>query len=210
MKAEGTSVDRATGRPRRWISALSIAAVGFLSIAGSTSSGYGSDELGAGGVTGVVVGPASEPVAGAVVTFRADGGNIAISVITDSAGRYEIARLPLGAYTISASAVGYAPYSSEVVTKIDESVLAIRLQTSSTAGWEQAPSSAYLSLLPDGETKRRFILDCAGCHPFDGTIVRRAGSVSVEPVGEPASASADDPDAAASAAAPAGTWEPKT
>jgi len=30
------------------------------------------------------------------------------------------------------------------------------------------PSSAdWLSLLPDGETKRRFILDCTGCHQFD-------------------------------------------
>lgn len=30
-----------------------------------------------------------------------------------------------------------------------------------------APSSRYLELLPDGETKRKFILDCTGCHQFD-------------------------------------------
>jgi hypothetical protein len=30
------------------------------------------------------------------------------------------------------------------------------------------PSSAeWLALLPDGEEKRRFILDCTGCHQFD-------------------------------------------
>lgn len=28
-------------------------------------------------------------------------------------------------------------------------------------------SNAYLALLPDGETKRRFIVDCTGCHVFD-------------------------------------------
>ena len=28
------------------------------------------------------------------------------------------------------------------------------------------PSSAFLAALPDGETKRRFILDCTGCHTF--------------------------------------------
>ena len=29
------------------------------------------------------------------------------------------------------------------------------------------PSSAYLGLLPDGEAKRRFVLDCTGCHLFN-------------------------------------------
>lgn len=32
-----------------------------------------------------------------------------------------------------------------------------------------AGSSAWLGLLPDGEAKRRFILDCTGCHVFDET-----------------------------------------
>ena len=34
----------------------------------------------------------------------------------------------------------------------------------------QAASSRYLNLLPDGEEKRKFILDCTGCHQFDATI----------------------------------------
>ena len=37
-------------------------------------------------------------------------------------------------------------------------------------------SSAWLSLLPDGETKRRFILDCAGCHQLHEGVVRVAGA----------------------------------
>lgn len=32
------------------------------------------------------------------------------------------------------------------------------------------PSSAWLGLLPDGEEKRRFVLDCTGCHVFDARI----------------------------------------
>jgi streptogramin lyase len=35
------------------------------------------------------------------------------------------------------------------------------------AGDSLAPSAAYLALLPDGEEKRRFVLDCTGCHQFD-------------------------------------------
>jgi virginiamycin B lyase len=37
-------------------------------------------------------------------------------------------------------------------------------------------SSAWLSALPEGETKRRFILDCAGCHQLDERIARVAGA----------------------------------
>ena len=36
-------------------------------------------------------------------------------------------------------------------------------------------SSAWLSLLPDGEAKRKFILDCTGCHQFDEKIARPQG-----------------------------------
>ena len=32
------------------------------------------------------------------------------------------------------------------------------------------PSSAFLAALPDGEEKRRFILDCTGCHLLNATI----------------------------------------
>jgi len=36
-------------------------------------------------------------------------------------------------------------------------------------------SSDWLSLLPDGEEKRRFILDCTGCHQIDDQVVRPGG-----------------------------------
>ena len=36
-------------------------------------------------------------------------------------------------------------------------------------------SSDWLSLLPEGEEKRRFILDCTGCHQIDDQIVRPNG-----------------------------------
>jgi virginiamycin B lyase len=40
---------------------------------------------------------------------------------------------------------------------------------------EFEPSSAWLALLPDGEIKRKFILDCTGCHQFDEKIARVQG-----------------------------------
>jgi virginiamycin B lyase len=38
-------------------------------------------------------------------------------------------------------------------------------------------TSDWLALLPDGETKRRFILDCAGCHPLDDAVMTAAGAL---------------------------------
>ena len=38
-----------------------------------------------------------------------------------------------------------------------------------------ATASQLLHLLPDGDEKRRFILDCAGCHTFDARIVAAGG-----------------------------------
>jgi virginiamycin B lyase len=50
---------------------------------------------------------------------------------------------------------------------------------SATAGSRESPapdlpSSSWLGLLPDGETKRSFVLDCTGCHLFDASIARGA------------------------------------
>ena len=38
------------------------------------------------------------------------------------------------------------------------------------------PASAWLGLLPEGEEKRRFVLDCTGCHVFDSRIAWGADS----------------------------------
>jgi streptogramin lyase len=41
-------------------------------------------------------------------------------------------------------------------------------------------SADWLALLPDGEEKRRFILDCTGCHQFDERIARPGGRARTE------------------------------
>jgi hypothetical protein len=38
-----------------------------------------------------------------------------------------------------------------------------------------ASASQLLRLLPDGEVKRRFLLDCTGCRTFDARIAPPAG-----------------------------------
>jgi virginiamycin B lyase len=58
---------------------------------------------------------------------------------------------------------------------------ALRRTVPRLAASDTLPSARWLSLLPDGEKKRRFILDCTGCHQFSGQVARARGQVrSVE------------------------------
>ncbi len=54
----------------------------------------------------------------------------------------------------------------------------VLLAVAAAFGRAQEPphsSAWWLGGLPDGETKRRFVLDCTGCHQFDSLVVRPGG-----------------------------------
>jgi virginiamycin B lyase len=72
--------------------------------------------------------------------------------------------------------------SAKAVMGASLAVLAlVGLQTSRQGGVpEPSRSSAWLARLPDGETKRKFILDCTGCHQFDQKIALTAGRPRTE------------------------------
>jgi streptogramin lyase len=54
--------------------------------------------------------------------------------------------------------------------------LAMAAGPASVVGQDRSPSSsAWLARLPESETKRKFILDCTGCHQFDERIALTAG-----------------------------------
>jgi virginiamycin B lyase len=58
--------------------------------------------------------------------------------------------------------------------------LAVTVAAAAASSADPPRSSAWLSLLPDGEAKRKFILDCTGCHQFDEKIARPQGSPRTE------------------------------
>jgi virginiamycin B lyase len=43
-----------------------------------------------------------------------------------------------------------------------------------------APSTAWLARLPDGPTKRQFIIDCTGCHQFDEVRAQKDGRLKTQ------------------------------
>ncbi len=65
-----------------------------------------------------------------------------------------------------------------MMSRPNVAMLAAVLSTAVAANWDgdrSAGSSDWLSLLPDGEAKRKFVLDCTGCHQFDGKIALKNG-----------------------------------
>jgi len=109
-------------------------------------------------------------VPGALVSLRREGSTMTVTVYADDAGRYQADDLPDGSYTMRVAGAGYVP-ASLTVEPGDPVDVALE---PAVDPWATATSAQLLSLLPDGETKRGFILDCTGCHQFDRQAVSSA------------------------------------
>jgi virginiamycin B lyase len=125
--------------------------------------------LTAGVVHGRVVDRESQPRGGIFVTAVPVAGGPERTVITDAEGQYRLPILPAGQYELRADAPGwFAAEPHPIAVEAGEAETRVEIVLGGPRRlWGDAPSSALLSQLPDGEEKRRFILDCTGCHPFD-------------------------------------------
>lgn len=112
-----------------------------------------------------------KPAAGARVTLRHIDSGIATTVFTDRDGRYNVALEHLGDYEITAS---WATYASEPQASRSDSdtpaTVDITLAPDPDAQ-QRVTSEQWLSLLPNGDMKREFLLNCTSCHEIDATRV---------------------------------------
>lgn len=116
---------------------------------------------------GVVIDSTQQPLAGALVTAHYPSAGGAVTVTTNAEGQYA---LPKGFDPASEVTAQYPGFQAAHATAETKGNLNFELNQRAQ-GYVQAPSSAFLSLLPEGEEKRRFILDCTGCHQFDHKII---------------------------------------
>ena len=152
----------------RWTVLLAVLAT--TAVAWAASSGQ---------EEGRVVGTDGRPVEGALVTVIFPGGARSVTVYTDSDGRFSLRPTPDGVEHIEArgpagEAAARARLDSERWALGGDLVLA-PLEPGG-----EPPASAFLAQLPDGDRKRRFIVDCGGCHTFGSVQARKEGRERTE------------------------------
>lgn len=163
-----------TPRPR--ILPVALAAFLLASIAAACGSQAmpRSGEAAETRLRGTVSDSAARPLPGIFVTARDAARRVAVSVLTDAKGRYELPPLTAAVYRLEAHGYGFQPAARDSVAADGAADLDFVLSRQS-GGLEPPNSSAWLRSLPDGKTKRRFILDCTGCHQFSAPVARVEG-----------------------------------
>ncbi len=104
------------------------------------------------------------PIPHAFVQARNSDG-VVTTVLAGADGAYQFTDLPAGQYFISAQGFGYRRSILEVVETGAAAPLRVEMQLTPAADIaSQLTGAEWLSLLPDGDETRQFIIDCQGCH----------------------------------------------
>jgi len=115
------------------------------------------------------------PVGGAKVTARALSSEIETTRFSCGDGTYAFDRLMPGSYEIEVKVPGKTAASRPRLIE-DLSVAHADFQLLSDPDYTRSvPSAHWLSLLPEGEMKREFLLNCASCHEIGHSRVLRDG-----------------------------------
>jgi streptogramin lyase len=124
-------------------------------------------------LTGVVRSAEEGPMEGVLVSAKAAGSTITVTVVSDQNGRYSFPpdRLPPGSYTLRTRAVGYdldgqksADIAVEQTTTAD---LTLR-KTKNLAS--QLTNAEWLASMPGSEAQKSFLLNCVGCHTLERVV----------------------------------------
>jgi virginiamycin B lyase len=118
-------------------------------------------------ISGTVKDPAGAPFRGAFVRAQNLQTKIAVNVLSDNHGRYQIQDLPAGEYNVGVSAVGYKSDSRPGVKLAagESSSLDFGLQ-SGMVRWSDLSMYQGKTLLPDGQGKDILVGNCFACHSF--------------------------------------------
>lgn len=151
------------GIPARLLATIALA--GALPACGGVRAAPGEA-----GTPGSIVDAEGRPVAAAFVGVETDAGMV--TVLSDSAGRFRLPDLPDGTWTVRIHRPGFSAVEREVT--VPGEVAPVTLPREADFGDDLA-ASAWLALLPDGPEKRRFVLDCTGCHTFRRQVAAPGG-----------------------------------
>lgn len=148
---------------------MMVAAAMLAALAGCKRAGPAED-----GLHGIVSGPDGAPVGGLMVTARAPNG-IEETVFTGSDGRFRVTGLADGTYQLTVRGGGLrADPQAVAIEKGRGPAVSVAARTDGQF-LETLPSAHWLALLPDGDMKREFILNCTSCHEIGYSRIFKDG-----------------------------------
>jgi streptogramin lyase len=121
-------------------------------------------------VSGTVRTTDGKHLPGIFVTARDESLGVAVGVTTDRDGKFRIPNLAAATYLFRIHQSGYEDVTMEQAVDSDVTSLVFVMQSAESTP-DGLPASALLGLLPDGKEKRRFIIDCMGCHSLNRSII---------------------------------------
>jgi virginiamycin B lyase len=126
----------------------------------------------AGGIGGKITAQ-GQPIAGAMITALAVSSDIAVTVFSAPDGTYRIEHLGSGSYNVSAKAPGKKTVpKTHILSREKVEHFDIELQIDLTFITEIS-SARWLELLPEGDMKREFLLNCGSCHEVSHDRIMR-------------------------------------
>jgi virginiamycin B lyase len=115
-------------------------------------------------LTGIVDDPTGKPIANVFVTAEDGARKMAVSVLTDRVGHYQIDDLFPGRYQLRARKAGFADsVAAPVALDVSDAAVDLKLQPDDAVHFS-TPGAAWLNVLPKSQMKATFITQCTICH----------------------------------------------
>ena len=122
---------------------------------------------------------------GVVVSAKADGSTITVSVVSDAQGRFAFpaARLTPGHYSLTIRAIGYelaGPGAIDIAQGKPASA-DLKLRTTKEV-WRQLSNAEWLMSIPGSVEQKKFLLNCIGCHSLQRIVTSTHDAAEFEQV----------------------------
>src|SRR3989454_5735118 len=124
------------------------------------------------GLSGRVSSAEEGAMEGVLVSAKAAGSSVTITVVSDTQGRYSFpaSRLQPGTYSLGIRAVGYVLNGPATATVLpQETTIDLKLAKASNLA-AQLSNAEWIASVPGTHSQKRTLLNCVGCHTLERVV----------------------------------------
>jgi streptogramin lyase len=136
-------------------------------------------------LSGTVASAEEGAMEGVVVSAKADGSTMTVSMVSDAQGRYAFpaARLAPGHYALAIRAIGYELDGPGAIDIAPGKAASADLKLRKTKEvWRQLSNAEWLASIPGSDDQKKFLLNCVGCHTLQRIVTSTHDAAEFEQV----------------------------